>query len=292
MVIKILSTLGLHQESKFVPGIATGKFGVCGRMVINSFFVPDELKNQCKEIIMDNIKKTTSGCWKWTGRNHNGYPCMAYPGGSTKWAHRVSYAVYVGPIAEQRHIDHRCRNRLCVNPAHLIMRTPIENYEAVHRRNRQDIKKAQRKAGQLTVWDAKIRTLIPYFQMMLGELQGQRLEVIKAPNLPEFEDREQSGCQIKVKVSENPEWYKKLCAKYPSNRTKPRKRKEGYVDTRIKRAWVLTLLTVLAEGKSSKSQLAHELVAIAEDLYTRYPAEDVAFYNEHGFYPESFVGQF
>jgi hypothetical protein len=34
-------------------------------------------------------------------------------------AHRVSYEHYVGPIPKGLEIDHLCRVRHCVNPAHL-----------------------------------------------------------------------------------------------------------------------------------------------------------------------------
>ena len=45
-----------------------------------------------------------------------------------KYAHRVSYELFVGPIPEGLHIDHLCNNVECVNPKHLEAVTNKENH--------------------------------------------------------------------------------------------------------------------------------------------------------------------
>lgn len=69
----------------------------------------------------------TEGCWNWTayldpqgyGRyNHNG---------RCRLAHRLAYIDRVGPIPDGLHLDHLCKNRRCVNPAHLEPVTAQEN---------------------------------------------------------------------------------------------------------------------------------------------------------------------
>lgn len=58
-------------------------------------------------------------CWLWTAaQNGNGYGRLRF-NGKNKYAHRVSYEDLVGPIPHGLELDHLCRNRLCVNPAHL-----------------------------------------------------------------------------------------------------------------------------------------------------------------------------
>ncbi len=45
-------------------------------------------------------------------------------------AHRLAYEVLVGPIPDDMQIDHLCRNRLCINPAHL---EPVSRQENIAR---------------------------------------------------------------------------------------------------------------------------------------------------------------
>jgi hypothetical protein len=68
----------------------------------------------------------TSRCWLWMGPLYNGYGRVGYKGTSSN-PHRVSYMLLKGPIPRGLQVDHLCRVRNCVNPAHLELVTPREN---------------------------------------------------------------------------------------------------------------------------------------------------------------------
>jgi hypothetical protein len=70
-----------------------------------------------------------TGCWLWTGLRTglNGSYGMALKRNKVVLAHRFSYELAHGEIPDGKHLDHLCRNRLCVNPAHLEPVEPREN---------------------------------------------------------------------------------------------------------------------------------------------------------------------
>lgn len=73
-------------------------------------------------------KDGPGGCWLWTaGRTNGGYGMFGVEGNRTVPAHRYAYELLVGPIPGGLTIDHLCRVRHCVNPAHLEAVTYAEN---------------------------------------------------------------------------------------------------------------------------------------------------------------------
>jgi HNH endonuclease len=79
----------------------------------------------------------TADCWIWHGAaSKDGYGIFVEYGEHLEkimWrTHRFAYVTLVGPIPDGLTLDHLCRNRSCIRPAHL---EPVSNVENLLRGN-------------------------------------------------------------------------------------------------------------------------------------------------------------
>jgi len=73
-------------------------------------------------------KSSPDGCWEWQGYvAPTGYGEFSVNHITPILAHRFSFELLNGPIPPGMCIDHLCRNRKCVNPAHMEVVTTKEN---------------------------------------------------------------------------------------------------------------------------------------------------------------------
>lgn len=99
-----------------------------------------------------------------------------------------------------------------------------------------------------------------YYQQVLDDLESNCLYVELFPS--RIKEQAIRGAKIRVVTSMNTEWYRKLCKKYLSNRKKQRNK----IDTKIKRANVISTLRTLIKKGESNSYLVNDLTKIAEQF--------------------------
>jgi hypothetical protein len=95
------------------------------RLLLKDVVTPKTLEERFFEYVQKGEK-----CWVWNGaKSLGGYGNFNIGNGKYKRAHQVAWFLANGAWStKERQLDHLCRNPSCVNPKHLEIVAPRENF--------------------------------------------------------------------------------------------------------------------------------------------------------------------
>ena len=100
----------------------------------------DDKTEKDKARFLKYVEKKDNGCWCWKGSKAISGYCNFFYMGRTWLAHRASMLIFgkAKTLTEGHVVAHVCRERSCVNPAHLNEKSVEENNGSDKRRDGTD----------------------------------------------------------------------------------------------------------------------------------------------------------
>ncbi|HEY3497143.1 MAG TPA: HNH endonuclease [Polyangiaceae bacterium] len=153
----------------------------------------------------------TDACWLWTaGKDWDGYGLFSLPRGlfgraRSVRATRFVWELHHGAPPGKALVCHRCDTPACVNPAHLFLGTPKDNFHDCLAKGRYSPKGAGNAAAKLTAEDVvKIRNLYAsggWSQQALAHIFGVKQtavsNVVKRRTWAHVPDNDAALCKLK-----------------------------------------------------------------------------------------------
>lgn len=103
-----------------------------------------------------------SGCWLWAGASgRHGYGNYTPKKFCSARAHRYSFENHYGPVPEGKIVRHTCDTPLCVNPAHLLLGTVVDNMKDMSSRGRAKTGAGYRRTDEKRISDVKVLLHFP-----------------------------------------------------------------------------------------------------------------------------------
>jgi hypothetical protein len=118
-----------QQTAAVLPGVQPSRLpSPQGRTCANARRRRARMKRDSLDRFWSHVVVLPTGCWLWTGSAHpERYGLFYFDKNRRVFAHKWAYMALIGEYPQGLHLDHLCRVRPCVNPAHLEPVTPAIN---------------------------------------------------------------------------------------------------------------------------------------------------------------------
>jgi hypothetical protein len=104
---------------------------------------PQSRETPLAKRILKRAVRASNGCLEWRGQVNNcGYGVVFFQTGpgpenrTSTTVHRKYWELVKGKIPEGMQVNHRCDNRICINPDHMFLGTQLDNMRDMIKKRR------------------------------------------------------------------------------------------------------------------------------------------------------------